>query len=240
MVSSMKEKFEVLKKYKNISLNYDDILLYYPDYYKTKIELENEKFISKEYVDEEFEKEYKNSPLYNKLVKLAMAEDEIYEFMKHNKDYKYNCLNRMFDGLVKYSIDLCELIDYIGHYPTTYPVPKDDEKNPKMEDLLEKYDIIVRYHLGDIDEMQIVSDDVVRIVEKLTDNLELLNSIRKNCATNEWMFQRNMNDSKRDKLVNEFLESVTDFPLSHYQEQEKSHREEGKMFLRRQHGKNII
>ena len=36
MVSSMKERYEQLKKYPNISLNYDEILLFYPDYYKMK------------------------------------------------------------------------------------------------------------------------------------------------------------------------------------------------------------
>ena len=48
MVSNMKERYEELKKYGNILLNYDEILLFYPDYFKTKVELENESFISKE------------------------------------------------------------------------------------------------------------------------------------------------------------------------------------------------
>ena len=61
MVSSMKERYEELKKCGNILLNYDEILLFYPDYFKTKVELENESFISKEQVDDTFEKNYRDS-----------------------------------------------------------------------------------------------------------------------------------------------------------------------------------
>ena len=73
----------------------------------------------------------------------------------------------IFDELVKSSITLCKLIDYIGHYPTTWPVPKEEEKDIEMEKLLEKYDIIVRYHLNDeLVKMQITSNDVARIIQK--------------------------------------------------------------------------
>ena len=240
MVSSMKERYEELKKCGNILLNYDEILLFYPDYFKTKVELEKESFISKELVDDAFEKSYRDSALYDKLVQLAMANDEIHDFMKHNKNLKYASLKRVFEKLVQSSIDLCELIDYIGHYPTTYPVPKEEEKNSEMEELLEKYDIIVRYYLGDIDKMQITSDDVVRIIDKLHENLEMINAIKEIVAFNDWLFTRQLSDEEREKDTNDIINSIDSFPLSTYQKQNQSSREEGKKYLRLQHGKNII
>ncbi len=239
MVSNMKERYEELKKYGNILLNYDEILLFYPDYFKTKVELENESFISKEQIDDVFEKNYRSSALYNKLVQLA-TNDEVYEFMKHNKDLKYASLKSIFDKLVQSSINLCELIDYIGHYPTTYPVPNEEEKNPKMEELLEKYDIIVRYYLGDIDKMQITSDDVVRIIDKLHENLEMINLVKGIVASNDWLFTRQLSDEEREKDTNDIISGIDSFPLSACQKQNQSSREEDKKYLRLQHGKNII
>ena len=232
MVSNMKERYEELKKCGNILLNYDEILLFYPDYFKTKVELENESFISKEQVDDTFEKNYRDSALYDKLVQLAMANDEIHEFMKHNKDLKYVSLKSIFDKLIESSINLCELIDYIGHYPTTYPVPKEEEKNPKMEELFEKYDVTVRYYLGDINEMQITSDDVVRIIEKLHENLEMINSIKEIIASNDWLFTRQLSDEKREKDTNDIINGIDSFPLSACQKQNQTSREEENKYLR--------
>ena len=241
ILRSIKERYNEYKKYPNILLNYNDILLFFPDYFKVKMELEKEEFVSKEEIDKEFNDNYKNSALYEKLVKLAMAEDEIYEFMNKNKDVKYMDIKNMFDKSVESSISLCELIDYIGHYPTTWPVPNEDEKNPAMEELLEKYDIIVRYHMDDdLDEMQIVSDDVVRIMEKLSENLSIINIVKEKTNTNEWLFSREMSDEKRQESGLDIISHIEDFPLSYYQIQQKSKREDGKKYLRLQHGKNII
>ena len=241
ILRSIKERYNEYKKYPNILLNYNDILLFFPDYFKVKMELEKEEFVSKEEIDKEFNDNYKNSALYEKLVKLAMAEDEIYEFMNKNKDVKYMDIKNMFDKSVESSISLCELIDYIGHYPTTWPVTNEDEKNTAMEELLEKYDIIVRYHMNDdLDEMQIMSDDVVRIMEKLSENLSFINIIKEKTNTNEWLFSRKMSDEKRQESSLDIISHIEDFPLSYYQIQQKSKREEGKKYLRLQHGKNII
>ncbi len=236
----MKERYEELKKFGNILLNYNEILLFYPDYFKTKIELQNESFISKEHIDRVFEENYKSSILYDRLVKLAMDKEEIYEFMKHNKDLKYASLKSIFDKLVESSINLCELIDYIGHYPTTYPVPKEEEKNLKMEELLEKYDITIRYYLGDIGEVQIISNDVVRIIDKLNENLEMINIVKGKVEGNEWLFTRQLSDIEREKVTNEIINDIESFPLSSYQKQNKSLREEEKKYLRLQYGKNVI
>lgn len=241
MVSTMKKRYEELKKCRNMLLNNDEILLFYPDYFKTKVELENKVFISEEQVDVVFEEKYKDSDFYNKLVQLAMASDEIYEVMKHNKNLKYINLKSVFERLLQSSINLCELIDYIGHYPATYPVPREEEKNVQMEELLKRYDIIVRYYLDDdIDEMQIVSDDVVRIIDKLNENLKAINSIEKEIAAGNWLFNREASDHELESAANDILNDIDSFPLSVYQKQNQSRVEEGRYYLRLQHGKNII
>ncbi len=89
MTSEITKRYENYKKYRNIILDYDEILLFYPDYFKTKTELGQLNFISKEEADEYFENHYKNSELYKKLTSLAMTKDEIYNFMKHNMELKY-------------------------------------------------------------------------------------------------------------------------------------------------------
>ena len=241
MVSSIIKKYEEYKKYGNIIMDYDEILLFYPDYYKTKVELENINFISKEDADKYFNENYKNSELYKKLTELAMAEDEIYSYMNHNKDIKYESIKTLFESLVNSCINMCELIDYIGHYPSTWPVPTEQEKNPKMEALMEEYDIIVRYHLNDdLDKMQITSDTVVRIIDKLFENLEKLNKVKSKISSNDWLLTVKLTGEKREQLTSELIQEIEQFPLSDYQKRGKSEREEGKKYLRLQHGSNII
>ena len=136
---------------------------------------------------------------------------------------------------------MCELIDYIGHYPSTWPVPTEQEKNPKMEALMEEYDIIVRYHLDDdLAKMQITSDTVVRIIDKLFENLEKLNDVKSNLLSNDWLLTVKLNSEKREQLTSEIIQEVEQFPLSDYQKREKSEREEGKKYLKLQYGSNII
>lgn len=241
MVSSIRKKYEEYKKYGNIIMDYDEILLFYPDYYKTKVELENISFITKEDADKYFNENYKNSEIYKKLTELAMAEDEIYSYMNHNKDIKYESIKILFESLINSCINICELIDYIGHYPSTWPVPTEQEKNPKMEALMEEYDIIVRYHLNDdLDKMQITSDTVVRIIDKLFENLEKLNKVKSKLSSNDWLLTVKLTGEKREQLTSELIQEIEQFPLSDYQKRGKSEREEGKKYLRLQHGSNII
>lgn len=241
MITEIAKKYEDYKKCKNIIVDYDEILLFYPDYFKTKTELEQLKFISKEEANQYFENNYKLSKLYAKLTLLAMSEDEIYNFIKHNMELKYSNFSLLFQELITSVIKLCQLIDYIGHYPTTWPVPKTEEKNPELEKLLEEYDIIVRYHLNDeIDKMQITSDDIVRIIETLKYRLSYVNLVSKKISNNEWLLTRNISEEKFIEYVNQAIIEINDFPLSSYQIANKSKREEGKMYLRRQHGKDII
>ena len=241
MINSIRKKYEEYKNCRNIIMDHDEILLFYPDYYKTKVELENIKFITKEEADKYFNDNYKNSELYKELNKFSMLEDEIYNYMQHNKDIKYDCIKKILESLIKSCINMCELIDYIGHYPSTWPVPTEQEKNPKMEALMEEYDIIVRYHLDDdLDKMQITSDTVVRIIDKLFENLEKLNDVKSNLLSNDWLLTVKLNSEKREQLTSEIIQEVEQFPLSDYQKREKSEREEGKKYLKLQYGSNMI
>ncbi len=129
----------------------------------------------------------------------------------------------MFKKTNAAAIQLCKLIDYIGHYPTTWPVPKEEEKNPEMEELLEKYDIIIRYHLNDeLDKMQITSDDVVRIIETLKIRMEYVNSIIRITYNNDWLFTKKGTDEENKKFFDQVIEDLNWFPLSCYQEKDKS------------------
>ena len=236
----MKERYNELKESPRILVTYSDILSFYPDYYKKKVELENMEFFSKEEIDADFETAYDKTDLYDKLVELGMAKDEIHDVMSHNKDLKYDRLKAIFEALVKSSIDLCDLIDYIGHYPTTYPVPKEEEKDPRMEALLDKADIMVRYYAyDDIDEMQIMSDDVVRIIEKLSNNLYGIDLVS-TLSTTQHYCERHCSDEALKESTKLIIDEINTFPPSCYQMEGKSHREEGKMYLRKQHGKNVI
>ena len=105
--------------------------------------------------------------------------------------------------------------------------------------LLEKYDMIVRYHL-DEDIMKIMSDDITRIIDKLEENLHLIDILKKDMKNNKWLLYKDIKKEEREKITNEFIEYIASFPLSSYQKQNKSRREEGKHYLRIQHGKDII
>ena len=50
-VDLMKDRFERYKRCGDILVDYDEILLYYPDYFKKKVELEKKKFVSKDVID---------------------------------------------------------------------------------------------------------------------------------------------------------------------------------------------
>lgn len=135
------------------------------------------------------------------------------------------------------SIELCNLIDYIGHYP----VPREEEKDLPMEALLEKYDIMVRYHdAEDYDKMQIYSDDVVRIVESLEKHISILDAINMQVSEEDWMLKRDLSEAKFKSYINGLIEDADFFPESNFQKKGRSKREEGKMYLRKQHGKHII
>ena len=225
MISSMKERYEQLKKYPNTSLNYDEILLFYPDYYKLKVKLEKEEFIPEEEVDERFNENYKNSDFYKELVKLKMAEDDIDMYMGFNKDIKYLNLKRIFDEYVNYSIRLCDLIDYIGHYPSTNAELK-EEVNKEMDELIKNYNILVSCSVDDDFETKIIAGDVVRIIDTLTENINMIKLIKNRANENDWLFTKQTEEEKNMDVV---IENINKFPESNYQSEEEKLQLKNKM-----------
>lgn len=88
--------------------------------------------------------------------------------------------------------------------------------------------------------MQIDSDDIVRIIETLKCRLAYVNSVLKITYNNDWLLTRNASDEENVELISQAIVDIKWFPLSNYQTENKSKREKGKMYLRLQHGNNII
>lgn len=222
-------------------LDYDTILDYVPYYHEIREYLKNIKFISREETIKYANDNYKNASFYKYLSDLSMDEEEIRKAVIDNALLKYDCL---ITGILEYSanhtINLYNLIEYIGNYPTTYPVPREDEKNYAMEQLMEKYDIIVRYYMyDDVDRMQIRADDIVRIVDNLNINLKVIRKNINSVSNNEWLLYRKMTDKQYIEEYNR-IKSNLEFPLSFSQlNYGVSNREEAKKYIRRNHG-NVI
>lgn len=206
--------YEELKQSNEVFINYNEILSFYPDYYKEKIMIENAHFIERRELYDYIAKNYKNFNIYNQLKEVSLTDDEIYEYIRKNALTKRNSIFSMWIEAKKKCIELCDLIDYIGHYPTTFPIPTEEEKNKKMEEVMKKYDITVKYNnYGYLDILEISSNDVVRIIETLKQRIELYKRISKNINLD--MFTNNtMSEEKLNEHVNVVLESLNYFPLS--------------------------
>lgn len=227
---SMEKRYEELKKCPTLMLNYDDILLICPDYFKMRMELLLEEFTSKEEIDKEFEKYYKKSDYYTLLLDIPFGnEQEHHDIVANIKDRRYEHLKLIFEEALRTNIKLCELIDYIGHYPETFPVPKEEEKKPEFEKMLDEYDISVRYYAhDDIDYMQISSNDIIRIIDKINSNFKIMEK-----AKNKTIEEYCMDYPDEDTLAEcrkDIFEDIHAFPRSLNQELGKSKREEDRMY----------
>lgn len=62
----------------------------------------------------------------------------------------------------------CDLAEYIDFYPSTYPVPKEEEQNKELERLLEEYDILPTYvPWDDMEGIFIRGTDINRLREAI-------------------------------------------------------------------------
>ena len=236
---NIKGNYEVLKGSPNILVDYDEILSFYPTYYRDRTILANEKismelreFYSK-YTDAYKESnQYKED--YNKLKEEGLPEYDINaKLLREKLAVKWNYLMEIFYKSRNSAIELLDLIDYVGNYPTTYPVPTEEELNKEMEELLEKYDISVRYYMhDDLDKMKTTSDDVVRLIEAAHDRISCFQMIKDNIGNKEWM-EKFITKADPDKLIESkeyIFQQLDTFPESNYQKQGKSKREEGKRY----------
>lgn len=231
-----KEEYEEFGLYRNITLDYDRILEFCPLYDEIRKQLKKRYFISMSKVQEEFERNYRDTYVY-RVLKNNLSESDVLKLMSSSMNYNYLFNKLKFNQVKKEAIKLCDLIDYIGHYPATYPVPTDDEKNLKLEKMLEQYDIMVRYRLGDYNKMQILSDDVFRLIEALKEHLNILSYLDKLLyENNDWMFWNSFYNNKSFEV----LDVLPGVDLSVKQEVGESEREEAKKYLRLNYGKDII
>ena len=203
---NIKENYEILKESPNVILDYDEILSFYPTYYKDRTILANEKPL----MDlEEFHARYTDvytesdqfKENYNKLREEGMSDYDIDTKLLKKLTEKWYWLSDIIYDTRNSAITLLDLIDYVGNYPTTYPVPTSEELRPDMEELMDKYDISVRYYMyDDLDKMQTYGDDVVRLIEAAKDRIECFKMLKGHINDEEWM-KNFVTKTKLDKLA---------------------------------------
>ena len=238
---NIKENYEILKESANILLDYDEILSFYPTYYKDRTHLAKDRPLMEL---EEFYERYTNIYIdcdqfkdnYKKLREEGLSDHEATTKLLEQLDEKRVWLSDVVYDTRNSAITLLDLIDYVGNYPTTYPVPTEKELRPDMEELMDKYDISVRYFMyDDLDKMQTYGDDVVRLIETAKDRIEYFKMLKGHINDEEWM-KNFVTKTKLDKLAEtkeDILEQLNNFPLSSYQINGKSRREEGKTYQKR-------
>ena len=236
---NIKENYEVLKSSPNVLVDYDEILSFYPTYYKDRTVLANSnplmdlrEFYAKYTSVYKESDQYKED--YKKLKEEGLSNYDINARLLQEKlsvkwYYLLEILNKSRDSAVQ----LLDLIDYVGNYPTTYPVPNEEELNPEFEKLLEKYDISVRYYMhDDLDKMQTSSDDVVRLIESAKDRIDCFEMLNGRINDEDWMkeFITIANPDKLEESKEQIFKYLDSFPESYYQKKGKSKREEGKHY----------
>lgn len=224
---------------KNNIYDYDTIIRIVPYYDEIKAYLENIRIISEQEVMEWSKNHYTNSIAYSKLKEELLDEEEIKKQILNHTQLRYRMFQKFLSPMQNSAKECCDLIEYIGHYPTKYPVPTEEEKNTELEKLLEQYDIIVRYYAGDLTKMQIDGDTIIRTVTHLNYCLEYIKKLTAS-INNKDAYLKTYFTSENYKVGLEDIISKATFPLSSYQEEGKSRREEGKRYLRLQHGPHII
>ena len=221
-------------------VNNDEILLFYPDYYKTKIELENYKPYTSEEISRFFQENYQNAFIYQTITTLnKLDEKKVYLAMRCSIDTNYRIISLLLDKLIASSILLCNLIDYLGHYQQPSLINNKIIKNLEMEELLAKYDIAI-FPPKEGFKLQITADAITRIIGTLTRNLKDINSLSSISLDDYLNATVSYNN---EELVEEYisadmadfiqkLNEIKNFPLSLYQKQGKSQREEVEMALK--------
>ena len=213
----VKEWYKIIKESPDMLLDNDEILSFYPDYYKVREKIETDSvelpMINKTIAY--FNANYKTSDRYKELKENGLNEEEIYNSMLKDTTDKYN---RLYKSVLKAKdkcIDLCDLIDYIGHYPERYPRPRPEEQNEKLEKLMDKYDIAVAYHSDGLSayRLKITSGDMVRLIETLKSKVKIFDLQRVYLESYRWAFNTDKLEEIEEKHEN-LEEAIEDFPKS--------------------------
>lgn len=142
----------------------------------------------------------------------------------------YNLYKQAFELSRKMGIDCCKLVEYIGHYPDRWPVPREEEKDLELEKLLEEYDIMPSYYAYDeLDLMQITGNDINRISSTIDRSLQMCRTIFKQTKD----FSGYFHELDDESFIKNVAKQIS-FPPSSYQMKGKSYREMRKKYLRLQ------
>ena len=142
---------------------------------------------------------------------------------------RYNVVKQMLQECQEMGINCCDLIEYIGNYPSNYPYPNKKQKDPRLEKLMQEYDIMPTYYSwDDIEGLQINGDDIIRISSTLDRSVQAL--VELNTKANDVFRYQYPFDEE------EFVQTIRRrivFPQSVYQERGKSFRNECKKMLKK-------
>lgn len=217
-------------------VDYDVILRLFPYYDEIREYFKQYKIIDKEELVKFIQENYRSSKTYEQFMG-AIKEERLKTIVIDQALKKHEVLENVVEAYRQDGIKCCDVIEYIGTYPPRYPVPLEEEKNSRLEELLEQYDIIVRYYAhDDLDKMQIEGDDVNRLIQTVDKDLAHMKEIGERAKTPQEYLETK--DDYQPLL--DYVKKDLEFPLSIAQQQGKSRREEGKQYLRIQHGKDII
>lgn len=151
--------------------------------------------------------------------------DEEKEIIHH----RYNIIHQTFGECQAMGINCCDLVEYIGNYPTNYPYPNMRKINPKLEKLMQDYDIMpIYYTWDDIDGLQINGDDIKRISSTLDRSIRTLVDVSTR-ANDVFRYQYPLDEEEYVKQIR----SRIAFPASAYQERGKTFRKECQAMLER-------
>lgn len=217
-------------------VDYDVILKLFPYYEEIREYLKQYKIIDEEELVEYLNENYQLSKTYQQFAS-AIKEERLKEIVIDQALKKHKALEQAVDAYRQDGIKCCDLIEYIGTYPDRWPVPLEDEKNPRLEALLDQYDIIVRYYAYDeLDKMQMSGDDVNRLIQTVDKDLSQLKEI----GTRAKHPQEYLEVKDDYEPLLDYVKKDIEFPLSTARQKGGSRREEGKRYLRIQYGKDII
>jgi len=212
-----------------------DLLKYCPDYEKEKAFLESVRTIPWEEIKTYVESNYVSSNIYelegNENLRIGIPYNVL---MKYDvlalARVRYAVLNELLEKCKNQAIEICNIIDYLINYPTRYPIPLEEEKNPELEALLEKYDMIIRYYLhDDIDGLQIDGDTIKRLVKTLYERDYDIKGIIVTMSDLDGYILFKQNKSGFYESAS-YMHSLVEFPLSYAQEQGRSLVDEGRYY----------
>ena len=169
--------------------------------------------------------------------------DQVEEFLpnttteeeKEAIHHRYNVIHQMFGECQTMGVNCCDLVEYIGNYPTNYPYPNKRKIKPKLEKLMQDYDIMpIYYAWDDIEGLQINGDDIKRISSTLDRSIRTLVDVSTR-ANDVFRYQYPLDE---EEYVQQIRSQIA-FPSSAYQERGKTFRKECQTMLKRGNRREI-